>query len=454
MLATMTLNQVATAIHGSRAIGDCQFDRVSIDTRSIQPDDLFVALKGERFDAHDFLDQAVAAKAAGLVVEKHVKTVSVPQLIVDDSTKALGKIANLNRQQFAGPVIGITGSGGKTTVKNLVRNILQHCGETFATQGNLNNHIGVPLTLFELSPQHRFAVIEMGASGPGEIAYLAEIAEPSVGVVTNALRAHVAGFGSVEGVAKAKGEMFLALKDSGIAIVNIDDPSADIWLEQIGFRQHYTFSLINNNADFNASDITDLPAGGTQFTLIGPSFKTSVRLLLLGRQNVANALAAAACAYAAGADVNAIKLGLEETSAYTGRMQHRQGINKSRVIDDSYNANPDAVKAAIDYLAKQPGNSILVLGDMGELGESEVDYHRELGQYAAAAGISQLISKGQLAKESGRAFGSNTKHFDDFDELNNYLKSIITADSVVLVKGSRIAQMENVVSAIASDGAN
>ena len=451
-MTTLALKNVADRIQGSHLIGDCQFQRVSTDTRSIQAGDLFVALKGDRFDAHDFLEQAVQKHAAGVLVEQTRKDFALPQLVVNDSTRALGTIANINRKLFHGPVVAITGSGGKTTVKNLVKNILQHCGEVYATQGNLNNHIGVPLTLFELNPSHDFAVVEMGASGPGEIDYLCRIAEPTVALVNNALRAHVAGFGSVEGVAKAKGEIFAGLGDDGVAIVNVDDPHHAIWLQQIGSRKKFTFSAQGDGADFIAKDVEDLPSGGTRFQLVTPAQEIVIHLSLLGRQNVANALAAAACTYAVGADSSAIKNGLEETAAYKGRMQHRHGKKGSRLIDDSYNANPDAVKAAIDYLAKQTGDTVLVLGDLGELGQNEIQYHQELGQYAKAAGIKRLVTKGVLSKHSSVEFGENAQHFESFDALNNYLLTTISADSVVLVKGSRMSQMEHVVSALAIDG--
>lgn len=454
MMNTLELNKVASEIQGSRLIGDCRFDRVSTDTRSIQPGDLFVALKGERFDAHNFLDQAVQKQAAGLLVEKACADINLPQLIVSDSTRALGVIAKINRNAFSGPVVAITGSGGKTTVKNMLRNILQHCGNTYATQGNLNNHIGVPLTLFDLNPQHDYAVLEMGASGPGEIAYLTEIAQPNVSVVTNALHAHVAGFGSVEGVAKAKGEIFVGLSEAGTAVVNLDDPLAGIWLEQVGERKKFTFSALGKSADFIAQDILDTSDGGTRFVLVTPKGGFIVHLSLLGKQNVANALAAAACAYAVGADQSAIKQGLEETTAYKGRMQYCSGINNSRIVDDSYNANPDAVKAAIDYLANMSGTTILVLGDMAELGENEIQYHKDLGLYAKTSGLTQLLTKGRLTRHSCEAFGEGARHFDTFEELNNYLTSTINADTVVLVKGSRSAQMEHVVSALATDGAS
>lgn len=452
MMSTIALNKVANKIRGSRLIGDCEFARVSIDTRSINAGDLFVAIKGENYDAHDFLNQVVEKQAAAVVVEKEMDNFPLPQLVVEDSVQALGDIARINRLEFDGPLIAITGSGGKTTVKNMLHNILQQCGKAYATKGNLNNHIGVPLTLFDLSSEHEYAVVEMGASGPGEIAYLTDIAKPTVAVITNALHAHVAGFGSVEGVARAKGEIFAGLGQDGIAILNMDDAFVDTWLEIVDKRKKYTFSVAGKHADFVARDIVEHANGCCEFVLVTPETSMPISLSVLGKQNVANALAAAACAYAVGAKADAIRQGLEATQAFKGRMQVRQGKNKSRVIDDSYNANPEAVKAAVDYLSNQQGKTILVLGDLGELGRDEIQYHKGLGYYAKSAGISQLLTKGDLTKHCQEAFGEGAQHFDSFEQLNNYINSILDADSVVLVKGSRLSHMENVVSALTDDG--
>ena len=447
-MAAIELQQVAEQLPGSELRGNCSFKSVSTDTRSINAGDLFVAIKGDKFDAHNFLEQAVKQQAAGLLVERARDDLSVPQLVVADSVQALGSVARLNRDHFLGPVVGITGSGGKTTVKNMVSNILALSGSVCATQGNFNNAIGVPLTLFQINPEHQYAVIEMGASGPGEIAYLSQIVKPHVAVVTNALHAHVAGFGSVEGVAKAKGEIFTNLSDTGTAVLNVDDPQVDVWLEMVGARKKLTFSLAGKHADFVARDIDVRGNGCCQFLLIAPMGEASINLALLGKQNVGNALAAAACAYAIGIGLEQIKQGLENTLAFKGRMQVHTGIANSTVIDDSYNANPDAVKAAIDYLADQTGKTILVLGDLGELGADEVQYHKGLGYYAKSAGIHQLFTKGNLTLHTSEAFGEGAQHFQTYEQMNDHLLSIVDADTKVLVKGSRSSHMEHVVSAL------
>lgn len=448
MMTTMALHDVATRVQGTLRFGDCRFSRVCTDTRSLRAGDLFVALHGERFDAHQFLQEAVGKQASGLVVEVESPEFPLPQLVVKDTTRALGELAALNREKFEGPVIAVTGSGGKTTVKTLLRNILANCGEVYATKGNLNNHIGVPLSLFELAPEHDYAVIEMGASGPGEIAYLAQLAKPDVGLVTNALRAHVEGFGSVEGVAKAKGEMFVGLQTSGTAIINLDDPLVDVWLGQAGSRKRITFSAKGKVADLKASDIREGENGCAEFMLHTPNDKTRVRLKLMGRHNVANALAAAACAYAVGVDIEAIKAGLQSSEAVAGRMQVKSGLRGATVIDDSYNANPDSAKAAVDSLVRCAGKKILVLGDMGELGVDAEQFHRDLGAYARTAGVDSLITVGKLTRLSSDAFGDQARHFDDCEQAISLLHSVVDGASVVLVKGSRSARMERVVSAL------
>lgn len=451
MMTTMALHEVATRIQGKLLFGDCQFSRVCTDTRSLQAGDLFVALRGDRFDAHKFLQEAVNKQASALVVEKENPEFSLPQLVVKDTTEALGQLAGLNRELFKGPLIAITGSGGKTTVKMLLHNILAHCGNVYATKGNLNNHIGVPLSLFELSPEHDYAVIEMGASGPGEIAYLVQLAKPDVGLVNNALRAHVEGFGSLEGVAKAKGEMFAGLQVNGLAVINLDDPLVDVWLGQAGERKRLTFSVDGKVADFRATDIRDGGDGHVGFVLHTPSEKVELTLQLMGKHNVANALAAAACAYAVGAGIDAIKAGLEGSEAVAGRMQVRRGSSGATIIDDSYNANPDSAKAAVDSLVRWSGRKVLVLGDMAELGRGAEQFHRDLGAYARTVGVDSLLTVGKLTRISSDAFGSEARHFDDCEQAVRFLETVVDSDSVVLVKGSRSAGMERVVSALARE---
>ncbi|MEX1032689.1 MAG: UDP-N-acetylmuramoyl-tripeptide--D-alanyl-D-alanine ligase [Cellvibrionaceae bacterium] len=422
------------------------------DTRSLQAGDLFVALHGERFDAHQFLHEAADKQACGLVGEKEDPDIPLPQLVVSDTTQALGQLAGLNRELFDRPVIAVTGSGGKTTVKTLLRNILAARGVVYATRGNLNNHIGVPLSLFELGLEHEYAVIEMGASGPGEIGYLTQLAKPDIGVVTNALRAHVEGFGSVEGVARAKGELFTGLRVDGTAIVNLDDPAVNLWLEQIGERRRITFSAKGSTADIGATEIVEAGDGRIKFTLQVQGAKTPVSLQLMGRHNVANALAAAACAHAVGLDCEAIKSGLESSEAVAGRMQIRPGIGGATVIDDSYNANPDSVTAAVNSLSQLPRNTILVLGDMGELGSDAVRFHRDLGVYARTAGIDCLVTVGSLTRNTSEEFGEGAHHFESHQQAITFLQEIIDTNTVLLIKGSRSAHMEHVVAALTISG--
>jgi UDP-N-acetylmuramoyl-tripeptide--D-alanyl-D-alanine ligase len=452
MMTDMTLQQVASSIDGKVAFGDCRFTRVSTDTRQLQAGDLFVALRGPRFDAHKFLQQAADSKACGLVVEQADPNVNLPQLIVADTTLALGQLAKLNRNLFKGPLVAITGSGGKTTVKTLLRNIFAQCGKVYATRGNLNNHIGVPLSLFELSPEHDYAVIEMGASGPGEIAYLVDLANPDVGLVNNALRAHVEGFGSLEGVAWAKGEMFAGLRADGSAVINVDDPLVDIWLGQVGSHSRVTFSASGKSADVVATNIDERQGGRPQFQLRTPAGECSISLQLIGRHNVANALAAAACAHAAGVGLDAIKAGLEASEAVAGRMQRKSGVKGSTIIDDSYNANPDSAKAAVDSLARWPGKKILVLGQMAELGGEAEQFHKDLGAYAKAAGLDTLVAVDGMARLCSETFGAGARYFDDCDQAASYLRTLLDENTVALIKGSRSAHMEQVVTALTEGG--
>ena len=450
-MTTLALQSIATELDGQLNHGDCQFDRVCTDTRALQPGDVFVALRGPRFDAHNFLEEAARKQAKALIVEKRDDSIQLPQLVVKDTTWALGQIARINRELFRGPLIGITGSCGKTTVKTLVHNILALCGNTLATRGSLNNHIGVPLTLFELNANHQFAVIEMGASASGEIAYLAQIAKPNIALVTNALLAHVAGFGSLRGVAVSKGEIYQHLSADGVAIVNADDPQVAIWLDQIGQRKTVRFSVHGNEAEFTASDVDERANGTVAFVLSMPGTSFPVQLRLLGKQNVANALAAAACAYSVGASAEKIQQGLEQSSAVSGRMQAHSGANNCIVIDDSYNANPDSVKAAIDSLAHWQGKTVLVLGDLGELGSEERQLHEQVGRYAKSAGINYLFGTGPLTKLACAAFGEGAEYFKDHAAVILRLQEFVDADTVVLVKGSRAARMEQVVNAIVVD---
>ncbi|OUS10690.1 hypothetical protein A9Q89_10800 [Gammaproteobacteria bacterium 53_120_T64] len=446
-IAALSLSQAAINYGGTLLYPDCHFARICTDTRSLASGDLFVALRGDNFDAHQFLESA-ALKACGMVVETPDKCLAIPQWVVPDTTLALGQLAALARNTFSGPLIGITGSGGKTTVKEMLATILGCQGEVLATQGNLNNHIGVPQTLFKLQPQHQYAVIEMGASAAGEIDYLCSIARPSIGVVTNVMPAHVAGFGSLAGVASAKGEIYRGLDKSGTAVLNLDEPWYEQWRTGAHGTHSLSFSVANQAADFYASGLQFDTAACASFTLHSPLGEIEVQLTVAGAHNIANALAAAACAVAAGADLVSIAAGLGAMTAVPGRMESKTGRCGARIIDDSYNANPGSVVAAIDALVTMPGRHLLVLGDMGELGPDEGAMHRDTGAYARNAGVDALLVVGPLSVETAAGFGAGSEHFADKRALIAALNSQLNADTVVLVKGSRSAAMEDVVAHI------
>lgn len=463
-MADLTLSEMAQVYGGTLMYPDCRFQSVSTDSRHIDEGQLFVALRGERFDAHEFLSE-VATRAGGMVVERPAKDINVPQWVVPNTTEALGQIALSNRKAFMGAVIAITGSSGKTTVKEMVSTILGESAPVLATKGNLNNHIGVPLTLLALSSQHRFAVIEMGASALGEISYLCDLACPDVVLVNNVLPAHVEGFGSVENIARAKGEIYQGVSAEGTAVVNLDEPYVDQWLASTRARV-LTFSMVNSEADFTARDLVVDERGCCTFVLVTPVGEASIKLPLAGQHNVANALAAAACSHAAGAELGLISSGLNKLQQISGRLNIGRLDNGSTVIDDTYNANPGSVKAAVDALVNIRGRHVLILGDMGELGDDEATMHGDVGRYAAEKGVDTLLAVGPLCANAAREFGAKGKHFDSKEQLVEYLlasetanetnseadsetvgeiKSLLKKDAVVLVKGSRFMGMEQVV---------
>ena len=449
MMRTLTLSAAAQEFGGTLMYPDCGFDAVSTDSRHLVEGELFVALRGPRFDAHQFLPE-VATRACGMVVERPARDINVPQWVVPNTTVALGQLAALNRRSFFGPLLAVTGSSGKTTVKEMIASILGESGAVLATRGNLNNQIGVPLTLLQLNARHRYAVIEMGASGPGEIEYLCSLARPDVVLVNNVLPAHVEGFGSLEGVARAKGEIYRGVAPEGTAVINLDEPWAQGWRTSASAAV-LTYSLQSDSADFCARDLVN-EQGCFRFVLVTPAGDVAVTLSLGGRHNVANALAAAACAYAAGAGLETIAAGLEKVQPVSGRL-YRHGLPGGGVVlDDTYNANPGSVKAAVDALLALPGRHILVLGDMGELGDDEARLHGEVGRYAAQQGVEHLLATGPLSLNSVREFGAGGEHFDSKEALVEQLRALLTPESVVLVKGSRFMAMETVVQQIIDTG--
>ncbi len=423
--------------------GDAEFTAVNSDTRRLSAGELFVAIRGEFFDPHQFIEQAVAKKPCALVVEEYFPEITVPQLVVGDSVLALGQIAALNRSLFTGKLIGITGSSGKTTVKTMVASILAECGDTHATKGNLNNHIGVPVTLLQLTAEHQFAVVEMGASGPGEIGYLCSLAKPQVTMINNVMPAHIEGFGSIEGVAKAKGEIYESLAVDATAVVNLDDQFSSSWLVQLQDRKVVSVSLQNSDANFYARAI-ELSDAEVNFELVAYTKTISIALNAQGEHSVRNALMAAACAFAAGANLQQIQAGLANFAPVAGRMSQHVGVNHVHIIDDSYNANPGSVRAAIDVLA-QKTLGVLVLGDLAELGPDAAQLHGELGDYARSKKLSHIFTLGNLSQNASQHFGIGAQHFTDRASLVAHLKTIARADMTLLIKGSRSSNMDLVV---------
>ena len=436
------LDELATPL-GARLSGpSVAFQGVSTDSRVVNPGELFVALEGDRFDGHGFVKDAVARGAAAVMV-RHGDHVGVPALVVDDTRRALGALARHWRRRCTARVAAITGSNGKTTVKEMLGAILRQVAPTLVTRGNLNNDIGVPLTLFRLAEDDRFAVVEMGANHGGEIATLAAIAEPDVGVVTNAGPSHLEGFGSIDGVARGKGEMFEGLDAEGTAVINADDAYADLWRQLAGAR-----SVVDFGIDAPAA-VKAWPAAPGQPVCINlPTGTVSVHLPVPGRHNLMNALAAAAVASALDVPLEAIRSGLEGVSPVAGRLNRRSGVAGSTVLDDTYNANPASLAAGLEVLAAAQGERWLVLGDMGELGADGAALHADAGRRARVAGVGRLFAVGPLSAEAAAAFGAGAQHFHDQPALIDALREALTGDVTVLVKGSRSMGMERVVQAL------
>lgn len=442
----MTLMEAAQALGVELVGADHSFSGVSTDSRTTASGDLFVALTGPNFDGHEFIKTARERGAVAVMVSKRVDG-TIPQLIVEDTRIGLGKLAAHWRSKFDIPVVGITGSNGKTTVKEMVRDILACRGEVLATKGNLNNDIGVPLTLFALRKKHDFAVIEMGANHPGEIAYLASLVKPDVGLVNNAGGAHLEGFGSLEGVAKAKGEMFQALSESGVAVINADDKFAKLWQGMASQCQAVHFAM-DKPGVYTAELITEQ----NEFQLCTPEKKVSIKLPLLGVHNVMNALAASAVAISMGASLDDVQQGLQSLQAAPGRLEKKQGRHGSLVIDDTYNANPSSLKVGLDVLSANEGKKYLVIGDMGELGPDSEAMHADAGKDARAAGVDCLYATGELARKAADAFGEGGIYFEKQADLISTVRPLMDKDAVILVKGSRRMQMERVVASLIEEG--
>lgn len=448
----MQLSKAAEVLNATLIGRDAEFSGVSTDSRNLVPGELFVALRGERFDAYDFVATALQNGASAALVNAenyaaHPECVPADTavLVVPDSRLALGQLAAFWRSRFPLRVAAITGSNGKTTVKEMLASILRAAaGEdaVLATRGNLNNDIGMPLTLLQLATQHRYAVIEMGMNHPGEIDYLTHIARPDVALVNNASGAHLAGLGSIEAVARAKGEIFSGLSHAGTAVINADDPHAPLWRTLAGTRALLEFSL-QQSADVQGN--WHPAATGAQLEVNTPSGDFNVTLQVPGEHNARNALAATALAVALDIPTSTIALGLSQFTGVTGRLQSKTGRQDVQVIDDTYNANPASMLAAIAVLAQYPGRRVLVLGDMGELGADAAALHAQAGRAAKDAGIEALYALGELSREMARAFGAGARHFDDAEALKAALGAELKTGTTVLIKGSRFMKMERIV---------
>ncbi|GKX56271.1 UDP-N-acetylmuramoyl-tripeptide--D-alanyl-D-alanine ligase [Leminorella grimontii] len=445
-----TLTQLAQAVDGRLIAGTQdiigrQFTAVTTDTRKVEDGCLFIALKGERFDAHDFAAEAIKGGAAALVVDRHLP-LDVAQIVVQDTRIALGRLGAWVRQQVPARVVALTGSSGKTSVKEMSAAILQQCGEVLYTAGNLNNDIGAPLTLLRLTKSHRFAVIELGANHAGEIAYTVNLAQPETALVNNLAAAHLEGFGSLAGVAKAKGEIFGGLPPEGVAIVNADSNDLKGWQNALADKRVWLFSAKQTEGiDFYATNVVANPLG-SQFLMHTPLGNVAVTLPLPGPHNVANALAAAALALSVGATLDAVRAGLATLGAVPGRLFPIPLGEGKLLLDDSYNANVGSMTAAAHTLAAMPGYRVMVVGDMGELGDDAVDCHRQVGEAARLAGVDKVLSVGALSETISTASGRG-EHFHDKEAVAERLKQLLSEHAVItiLVKGSRSSAMEQVV---------
>ena len=442
------LSTLAADCGGRRVGADVEIARVHTDTRSIAAGDLFVALRGERFDGNAFAAQALAAGAVAALVERDdALPAGASGIVVSDSRRALGALARAHRHRIAPKVLAVTGSNGKTTVKEMLATILRRVhGEAsvLATEGNLNNDIGLPLTLLRLEPAHRYAVCEMGMNHAGEIAWLCEVAEPDISVINNAGSAHLENLGSLEGIARAKGEIVLGLRDSGIAVLPQTDRWLPLWQSLAGSRRSLRFGLDT------AAEVAGAVAGDATLTVSHAGAHASCQLATPGAHNAHNACAAVAAAIAAGVGLGDAVAALAGFGGAKGRLQTKPAGNGATLIDDSYNANPDSAKAAIAVLAGRARPRILVLGDMGELGPDAPALHRAVGEAARTAGLESLLAVGELSRHTVAGFGAGGEHFASHAALIDALRMRLTPDTTVLVKGSRFMRMEQVVEALAA----
>jgi len=460
-MTMMHLSEAARAISAQLFGEDRAFEAVSTDTRALVPHALFVALKGERFDGHDFLLQAAKQRAAGALVQDAASGIqeasdALPLLVVGNTRLALGQLAAYWRSKFSIPLVALTGSNGKTTVKEMLASILRETAATdsraadlesnvLATRGNLNNDIGMPLTLLELRSDHRYAVVEMGMNHAGEIRYLTRLAAPDVALVNNVGPAHIEFFGSVEAIARAKGEIFEGLGPEGTAVINADDRHAPILRELAAARKRIEFGLDSKAAVTAAYRLRFLES---EIALKTPLGEAAAVLRAPGLHNVRNALAASAAAIALKVPAATIAAGLGRFAGVKGRLQYKQAVNGAMLIDDTYNANPESARAALDVLGRAPAEKLLVLGDMGELGADAATLHAEVGSAARAAGVDRLYTLGELSSHAARAFGTGARHFDRVEDLLAEVENRLAPAVTVLVKGSRFMRMERIVKSL------
>jgi len=440
----MDLKGVAPHLAGELHGRNTGFESVSINSRTLEPGDLFIAIKGNNFDGNDFVEDAAEKGACAAIVSRRADN-ALPQLLVEDTSRALGTLALLNRQRSRATLIGITGSQGKTTVKEMTGRILEQVGSTLTTTGNLNNTIGVPLTLLRLNRQHEFGVVEMGANRAGEIAYSVNLVMPMVATITRAAHAHIEGFGSLEGVARAKGEIIDGIVPTGTVVLNLDDAYFKAWQARAEGRRIVTFSTSDSAADYFASDEQRHDDGSQSFLLHADGRHKAVRLALLGRHNVMNAVVASALAIEAGAGLDQVKAGLESIRPVKGRLYPVDSPGGGGLIDDSYNASPESFKAAVDVLREIDSHRILLVGDMAELGGSTSAAHEELGRYARECGINELWSVGESSRYSTRTFGENGRHFSSRRDAIEYARKRIGPGVTLLIKGSRSAGLDEIV---------
>jgi UDP-N-acetylmuramoyl-tripeptide--D-alanyl-D-alanine ligase len=462
MIGEFTLSELANelglSVTLSVPIKDATFSTVTTDSRKMSAGDLYVALKGERFNGDEFVEEAFTKGAVAAVTHLSDVKADAQRLVVGDTLVALATLARLNRGRSWAKVIALTGSQGKTSVKEIIGSILKAKAQTLITAENLNNTIGVPLTLLQLEARHEFAVIEMGANGAGEIAFSVAAAEPDIALITKASAAHIEGFGSLQGIVMAKGEIIDGLSDKGVAVLNANDPNCQQWVKRAGQRQVRLFSYGNKvpEADYRCSPARLLVGGSVAFTLYTPQGEIDAEIQLLGSHNAENALSAAACALEAGASLDDVRVGLKQATPVPGRLFPSIGREGCRLLDDTYNANPDSFDAAIDVLMATEGEKVMVAGEMRELGDETECSHREVGEYAARHGVPLLLALGNDCAAMVEAYleagGMRVKHYSDRDALEKDCVDLANSKTIFLVKGSRGARMETVVAALSIEG--